>query len=130
MPSVVLAGSAYFAMVFGVGFVLGTLRVTWLAPRLGETKAVFAELPVMLTASTLVAIWLVTRFEVPIALWDRVIMGGVAFGLLMLAELALSTLMMGRTLAAHLAHYGTTAGAVGLAGQIGFALIPALLLLR
>lgn len=38
------AGIGYFGVVFAVGFVLGTARVMVVAPRLGETGAVAAEL--------------------------------------------------------------------------------------
>ncbi len=49
----VLAGVLYFGLVFALGFILGTLRVLVLEPRLGSTGAVLLELPVMLAASWL-----------------------------------------------------------------------------
>jgi hypothetical protein len=53
-------------------------------------------------------------------------MGGVALVLLLGAELGLSVLAFGRTIAEHLASYGSPAGALGLAGQVAFALFPLL----
>jgi hypothetical protein len=44
--------------------------------------------------------------------------------LLMLAEVALSIALFGRTLADHLALYADADHQLGLAGQIAFALIP------
>lgn len=129
MAQTFLAGFAYFAIVFAAGFVLGALRVPFFVPRIGETKAVFLELPIILLVSFLAARWLIPVFDVSPLIGDRVVMGAVAFGCLMVAELALSRLMMGRSLAEHLAHYRSLAGASGLAGQIAFALIPAILLL-
>ena len=41
------AGIAYFALVFGAGFVLGMIRVPFLVPRLGERVAELVEMPFM-----------------------------------------------------------------------------------
>ena len=40
-------GARYFGVVFGAGFALGTMRVLWLVPRLGERWAELLEMPVM-----------------------------------------------------------------------------------
>ena len=52
------AGLAYFVVVFAAGFALGTFGVFLLIPHLGETVAVLAELPVVLTISWFVCRWL------------------------------------------------------------------------
>ena len=39
-----LPGVFYFGLVFGTGFVLGPVRVLWLAPRVGERWAELIEL--------------------------------------------------------------------------------------
>jgi hypothetical protein len=36
---IVKAGTLYFALVFGVGFVLGTIRTRWVVPRVGTRMA-------------------------------------------------------------------------------------------
>lgn len=46
------AGLAYWAVVFALGFVLGTIRVLWLAPLVGLIPATALELPVMLAGET------------------------------------------------------------------------------
>lgn len=61
---VVFIGS-YFGLVFGAGFLLGTLRVLFLVPQLGERRAELAEMPLMLAATLLVARWLVRRHTCP-----------------------------------------------------------------
>ena len=45
---IVKAGVLYFALVFGAGFVLGTIRTLWIVPRLGTRMAEMMETPIML----------------------------------------------------------------------------------
>lgn len=53
-------------------------------------------------------------------------MVGTTFLVLMATETLLGTFVLDRAIAAHLAHYGTLAGATGLAGQGLFAAFPIL----
>jgi ABC-type uncharacterized transport system permease subunit len=121
------AAVAYFAIVFALGFVLGAVRVLVLAPRMGEASAVLLELPIMLLASWVASGWLISRFSVRDS-WDhRLLMGGVAFVLLIAAELALSMLGFGRSAGEHFARYGQSAEAMlGLSAQVLFGLMPLL----
>jgi hypothetical protein len=118
------AGFIYFAMVFILGFALGAVRVSLVAPRVGETAGVLIETPLMLAASWLACGWSLRRLGLGRAIGPRVAMGAVAFSLLMAAELGVSVLLFGRSLSAQVANYQTTAGAIGLAAQVAFALIP------
>jgi hypothetical protein len=47
MTRVVRAAILYFAIVFGVGFVLGTVRTFWVVPRLGARAAGLFEILLM-----------------------------------------------------------------------------------
>jgi hypothetical protein len=125
MPRVILPALLYVATVFAAAFILGTLRVLVLVPRLGELAAVALEVPVVLGLSWLVAGWVLRRWPLP-RLDERLAMGGLAFALLMLAETVLGLTLFGRTIAEILAGMATLPGLVGLAGQIGFGLVPAL----
>lgn len=127
MAASLRAGVAYFALVFAIGLVLGTIRVMVVIPRFGETNAVLLELPVMLAFSWIACVWLVRRFTVPPGVGQRLAMGGIAFAMLMLGEFGVSIFGFGRTLAGHLATYQEAAAQLGLAAQIGFALFPLLL---
>lgn len=119
------AGCLYFAIAFAAGFLLGTLRVLFLAPRLGEMPATLLELPVMLALGWLAAGRLVARLHRP-SPTRRAAMGAIALGLLLAAEAALGILAFGRSLAAHLALYAAAPQALGLAAQLAFALLPLL----
>jgi hypothetical protein len=110
--------------VFAVGFVLGALRMFVLLPLIGELAAVALELPVMLVISWLVCSGLVIRFSVPATALQRIAMGALAFGLLMLAEFSLSVFAFDQTVAEYFANLQTSPGLLGLAGQIAFAFIP------
>ena len=128
MPSAIKAGVLYFAIVFAAGFLLGTLRVLILLPLTGELAAVTLELPVVLAISWLACRQLISRFSVPAMAPQRLVMGALAFGLLMLAEYSLSILVFNQPMAEYLTNLQATPGLLGLAGQIAFAFIPLLLL--
>lgn len=117
------AALAYWASVFALGFVLGTARVLLLVPRLGEVGATLVELPVMLAASWFIAGKVVRRLA--LARGAALAAGLAAFALLLAAELATGLLAFGLSPREWLAGLGRPAGALGLAGQAGFALMPA-----
>ena len=54
---VTLAMLFYFGSVFGVGFLLGPIRVLWLEPRFGPIIATACEAPLMLLAMVVAASW-------------------------------------------------------------------------
>ncbi|MFN3990738.1 MAG: hypothetical protein ACK4IS_10820 [Erythrobacter sp.] len=120
---VLRAASAYWAVVFALGFVLGTLRTLWLAPAVGVTAATIMELPIMLAASWWAAGLLVRRFALVTA-GAALKMGALAFALLMAAELALAMGLMGKSPGEWLGGFAAFHAQLGLAGQIAFALMP------
>jgi hypothetical protein len=124
MTTALKAGATYAVIVYFVGFVLGTVRVLLLVPDIGETQAVLLETPVILSASWIASQWSVKRFAVPAAAGSRLAMGGVAFALLMIGELAVSILVFGRSWGNALTVYPSPSGVIGLAAQSVFALLP------
>jgi hypothetical protein len=80
------AGILYFALVFGAGFVLGTIRTLLVVPRIGTRMAELLEMPIMLVVTIAVSRWVVLFLLVPIVPFARLGMGGIALGLLLLAE--------------------------------------------
>ncbi len=69
---VVKAGVLYFALVFGVGFVLGTIRTLLVVPRVGTRKAELMEMPIMLAATIVAARWTVLRLATAWFAFSRV----------------------------------------------------------
>ena len=120
MPRTLVAAVAYVIPVFALGALLGTARVLVLAPGIGETRAVLLELPLMLAASWVVAGAVLRRWPGarPLGL------GLAALALLLAAEMALGFALSGRPPAAWLVDQARLPGALGLAGQVMFGLIP------
>jgi hypothetical protein len=120
---VAAAGATYWGMVFALGFVLGTMRVLWIAPVIGVLPATALELPVMLGASWFAAGWLTRRFRIA-GSGEALAMGALAFALLMAAECALAVGLMGQTAGEWLAGHAEPHALLGLAAQVAFALMP------
>jgi hypothetical protein len=121
MSPLVKAAVAYVLPVFAAAFVIGAVRVTLVAPALGPFTAVALEVPLVLCLSFWMAGRVLRRW--PLQLWARAGMSVLAFVVLMLLELG-TALAFGQSPAQFLAAMTTPAGALGLAGQIGFALVP------
>lgn len=118
-----LAAIAYWALVFALGFVLGTVRVLWLAPLVGLLPATALELPVMLAASWWVAGRLIRRFGIAGSA-EALAMGGMAFALLIGSECLLAFALSGQAPGDWLASLAEPHALLGLGGQAVFALIP------
>ena len=93
MTRALTAGFAYFLLVFCLGVLLGSIRTLILEPMAGSVLAMVMELPFMLLASWFVCGFLVRHFQVPRHLNERLMMGFVAFAMLMLAEWLLFVLL-------------------------------------
>jgi hypothetical protein len=118
------ASALYFALVFGAGFALGTLRVLLVAPRLGARTAELIEAPLMLVVTFLAARWTVVRLAVPPAWTRRLGMGGIALGLLLAAEFGLVLGIRGLSLREYFAGLDPVSGTVYYALLGAFALMP------
>lgn len=124
-----LAGAAYFVIVFIAAFALGAARVTFVVPAVGSLWATLLELPLTSVASWIVCGWLVRIYGIR-SLRQAIGMGVTAFVMLMGTEAAGSILLFNRSLADHIGSYATAAGGLGLAGQIAFGLFPVIRYIR
>lgn len=121
-----LAALVYFGLAFALGFALGVVRTLTLAaaPGIGRLAAVAVEIPIMLAGCWGICGAVVRRMNVPVGWRPRLAMGTTAFIVLQTAEVLLGEIMLGRSLTAQVAAFAEPAGALGLAGQIGFAVLP------
>lgn len=120
--------AVYAGVAFAAGFVLGTVRVLVLEPRLGTVGSVLIEGPIMLAVSYLAARWVVARWMCDASRGRRVMMGMVALGMLLLLEFAISPVVNADTaggwVRGFFAKFATTAGMIGAGLQVGFAVMP------
>lgn len=121
------AGMAYFALVFGAGFALGSIRVPFLVPRLGERAAELIEMPIMLGVIWLSARFITRRFRLPANVLPRLGAGLLALGLLLAAEVLLAVTLQDRTLGEYVASRDPVSGLVYLAMLVLFAAMPLVL---
>ena len=124
MNAALKAGMVYFSAVFVVAFMLGTIRVLVLVPRLGEIAAVSLEAPAILAVSWFASRWTTKKFRVTSEVSSRLLMGAVAFALLMVVEGGVSVFAFGRPIEGYLAAFWSSQGMIGLVAQIAFAFIP------
>ena len=124
VTQVIKAGLSYFALVFGAGFILGSVRVSLLVPRLGERIAELIETPFMFVVVLLSARFIARRFALPVATSARLTVGFLALGLLLAAEFLLAAAIQDRSLGEYIASRDPVSGTVYLAMLVLFALMP------
>jgi hypothetical protein len=121
---VVKAGAIYFALVFGAGFVLGTIRVLWLVPAVGTRAAELLEMPVMLTMIILSAQWVTRHFKVPPTASSRLGMGGMALALVLAQDFTIVLWIRGLSFSQYIESFDPVAGTAYFVMLGVFAIMP------
>ncbi|MBY0437862.1 MAG: VanZ family protein [Burkholderiales bacterium] len=124
VPAWMRAGSVYFALVFGAGFMLGTARVPLLEPVVGEGIAQLLEMPVMAVVILLSAGWLVRRDREGVGRAGWLGAGGMAATGVLVADLAVGVILRGMTAWQVVAGRDPVAGLAYGTAIIVFALAP------
>jgi hypothetical protein len=124
------AGALYFALVFGVGFVLGTIRTLWIVPRFGTRTAELMETPIMFVVTVLAARWVARRLSLPPTPATRLGVGFVAVGFLLVMEFTVVLWLRGLTVGEYLARRDPVAGTVYFVMLGIFAVMPLLVARR
>ncbi|MGI9319141.1 MAG: hypothetical protein ACR2QW_17580 [bacterium] len=116
-------GIIYCVLVFGVGFLLGPIRLLWLVPRLGERLAELVEMPVMLAVIILSARFVTKHF--PAQRDTQYLHSGIiALGLLLIAELYIVYFVREMSIGQYTASRDPLAGLIYLMMLLVFALMP------
>jgi hypothetical protein len=124
------ASSLYFALVFGAGFVLGTIRVLWAVPAFGARTAELWETPIMFAVIILAARWTVRRLAIPIEPARLLAIGFVALSLLLIVEFTVVLWLQGLTMREYFASRDPVSGTVYFVMLGVFAVMPMLVSLR
>jgi type IV secretory pathway TrbD component len=117
------AALLYFALVFGIGFVLGTVRTLWLVPRVGVRAAELVEMPVMLLVIVMAAQLVVQVHSVPGTV-ARLAVGCIGLALMLAAEFGFVLWLRGISVRQYLATRDPVAGTIYYAMLVVFALMP------
>lgn len=114
----------YFLVIFIFGFVFGTIRVLWLTPKIGEIFAILLEVPIMICISYFIAGRIIANSEFPKIDINLLMMGEIAFVLLIASEFLLGIFGFGRSFEIIITNLISPAGMFGLFGQVIFGIIP------
>ncbi len=123
---IIAAATLYFLIVFGVGFLLGPIRVFWLEPWLGETLATFCEVPFILIAIVAASRWLPKMLNLRTSVGSLAGMGLGALFLQQVADFGVGSALRGITPGQQIAHLVQPAGLIYVALLIIFAAAPIL----
>lgn len=97
--SLIKVAIIYFVMVFGIGFLLGPIRVLLLEPRVGTRTAELIEAPVMLVAIIVIARWVGRRWCRNLAPLARLGVGFLTVGMVLTADLVVGVGLRGMSAA-------------------------------
>lgn len=123
----ILAATSYFIIVFSAAFVFGVIRTIVLTKGIMQSEliAVLVEVPIVLRISWEASKWIVNHHQVSSNYIDRLVMGLLAFGLLMTAELFFAMKLFNSTPLEFVRELiSSMAKSVGFIGQILFGFLP------
>jgi hypothetical protein len=126
VSNILRAALAYFAIVMGTGFLLGTFRVLILVPRIGERWAELAEMPMMAVVIFAAAGFILRRFPRVALPGGSLAVGFLALAMSVAAELGLAVLLQDNTLAEFIGSRDKISGSVYVALLLVFAVMPRL----
>jgi len=123
LPVILKAALAYFALVFGAGFILGPIRILFIVPRFGVFVAELMEYSLMLVVIVAAASWLVRKFQMA---EQTLMVGLLALGLVMAFEFTLVLWLRGLTLTEYLSERDPRSSLIYYLMLVVFALTPLL----
>jgi hypothetical protein len=126
MRNILAAATLYFIIVFGVGFLLGPIRVLLLEPRIGAVRAALCEAPFLLGAILVASRVAPRALQLDGRKGALLAVGLIALGMQQIADLAVGLALRGLSLPEQLARLATPEGAIYAALLVLFAVMPVL----
>jgi hypothetical protein len=125
MVAAVRAGLIYFIAVFGLGFLLGTLR-GWLVVHgvASRDTLAFIEVPIIVAYAWFASGLIARRMDVPARFLPRVVMGVAMLVALRISEAAVGLFLIGMGLLEQLVELGTLKGLLQFLPQVLTAAFP------
>lgn len=120
------AGLAYGAMIFGAGFVLGTIRSLWLADAVGITIATLIELPIILAFAWWTCGKILARMSASPSVGQRAKVGALGLLVLLLLEMFIVLPLRGEGIVHFFEDFLVPERLIGFSGQLVFAALPSL----
>lgn len=114
----------YFALVFGAGFLLGSIRVAFVVPRIGERYAELVEMPLMFLAIYFASRYVLRRRDEKTDSAGLIAVGVIALLLLVGAELLFAAVLAGRGIGEYISSRDRVSGGVYLVMLVVFAGMP------
>jgi hypothetical protein len=124
------AAVLYFLLVFGAGFVLGTVRVLFLVPLLGERAAELLEMPLMLIVIVSAARWIVRHRLDEHRRAPALSIGFIAMGLVLIADLVVGMWLRGMSAGEVFLNRDSVSGTAYYVSLLLFAVMPAIMARR
>ncbi|MFC3195186.1 hypothetical protein ACFODZ_13115 [Marinicella sediminis] len=124
MKKILKYSALYFAIVFTIGFVLGTIRVLYVAPQLGDDQAELLEFPLMVLASFVVARYIVGLAGDGLKPAQLLWVGVMALGCLLMVEFSLVLALREMSIVTYVTSRYSLAGAAYLVSLLLFAVFP------
>lgn len=124
------AAGLYFALVFGAGFVLGTIRVLLIVPIVGTRTAELLEAPLMLIVVIVSARWVVRYLDVRPTAASRLGMGGMALTMVLMLDFTVVLWIRGLSFSQYTEAFDPVAGTAYFVMLGVFSVMPFLIVRR
>lgn len=128
MRNILKLSLIYFLLVFGCGFIFGTIRTLWLLPHFSNRSAELIEMPIMLLVIFFSAKFVINKLPSTTSEPRPILIGILALLYLLIAEFSLVLELRGITLREYFMTRDPISGSAYMLSLIIYALMPYLLI--